>query len=712
LNCIIVKKTVILFFITFLGFHSVSSFNQPFHQQPQSGIFTTDTSKINKLILQGYNFAVNGYMGEAMPLAMLAQLESQKARYLEGMCKGRNLQSYVLIRQGNYDSALVILKNAIIIGKALKDSALQSTSLLYLGNAYSNKGDHSTAIEFYYKGLAIEERQRVQPNLHFYFNGIGVLFTTQKNYSKGLEYLLKAKEIVEHSSNKKYLSTIDNNIGWQYMLVGKNDSAYFFLDLSVKASEEGKNLYALTFPLHNLAELFLKLMQYDKVYKYAYRSYEISKSQGFKDRMVANLITLGDMELRQNKFASAENYLLQGLKLSNEIRTKLHIKDVSLLLANLYEKQQQHEKAFNYYTLFASTKDTILNQKNSKIIMEMNVRYSTEKKEKEIELLKKNEEIQRLELAKKRDELETQRMLSISIGGGLLLLLFAASLLFGQYRLKKRATDLLQHAYNIIEDKNTVIERSNSQITDSITYAKRIQDAVLPAADYLIKLFADNFFVLYQPSQIVSGDFYWCSQLENKIILVVADCTGHGVSGAFMSMIGNTILNEIVNEQKETNTSEIAALLDKKIVHVLHQYEGSEQYDGMDLSVCCIDKTAKEIHFTGASQFIYIYTDGLHKIKGDPYTIGGSQLRNVKKFTSQKIRYEKNASLYLLTDGYCDQSGGASNKRFSSRQFETLLLEVKDLPMAKQKDKLEQSFEHWKEETKQRDDILVIGIKC
>jgi serine phosphatase RsbU (regulator of sigma subunit) len=707
-----VKKTVILLFITFFAFLTTSAFSQSIHQQQSASTFDADTSRINKLITQGYNFAVNGYMDQAMPLALSAQLIAKKTGYLAGICKGMNLQSYVLIRQGNYDGSLVILKRALIIGRALKDSTLQSTSLLYLANAYSNKGDHSTAIEFYYKGLAIEERLPVQSNLHFFFNGLGVLFTTQKNYSKGLEYLLRAKNIVEHSNNKKYLSTIDNNIGWQYMLVGKNDSAYFFLDLSVKASEKSKNLYALTFPLHNLAELFLKLKQYDKVFQYAYRSYEISNSQGFKDRMVANLITLGDMDLRQNKFASAENYLTQALRLSQEIQTKLHIKDVSLLLATLYEKQQQHEKAYIYYTLFADTKDTILNQKNSKIITEMNIKYSAEKKEKEIELLKKNEEIQRLELAKKRNELDTQRTLSVSVGGGVLLLLFAAILLFGQYQLKKKATDQLQFAYNIIEEKNKVIERSNSLITDSITYAKRIQDAVLPANDYLTKLFSDNFFILYQPSQIVSGDFYWCAHLENKIIFVVADCTGHGVSGAFMSMIGNTILNEIVNEQKEIATERIAALLDSKIIHSLHQYDGTQQYDGMDVSICCIDRTNREISFTGASQGIYIYSGHLQKIKGNPYSIGGSQHRNRKIFTSQKISYQEAAFIYLLTDGYCDQSGGPAKKRFSSRQFETLLMQINDLNLEEQKHKLEQAFEHWKEETKQRDDILVVGIKC
>jgi serine phosphatase RsbU (regulator of sigma subunit) len=249
-------------------------------------------------------------------------------------------------------------------------------------------------------------------------------------------------------------------------------------------------------------------------------------------------------------------------------------------------------------------------------------------------------------------------------------------------------------------------------ITDSITYAKRIQDAILPAPEDLSKSLSDDFFIFYRPSQIVSGDFYWCSTQGNKTIFVVADCTGHGVPGAFMSMIGNTLLNEIVNERKVTCTKKIAELLDEKIIHSLHQHEGTEKYDGMDISICSIDKTTKEINFTGAHHAMYAYNGGLQKIKGDPYSIGGAQQQNAKTFTSQRIQHEKGLRLYFLTDGYCDQSGGEANKRFSSRKFETMLEQMQDVNMTVQKEKLEQAFEDWKGSTKQRDDILVVGIKC
>ena len=428
--------------------------------------------------------------------------------------------------------------------------------------------------------------------------------------------------------------------------------------------------------------------------------------------MAGSLITFGSINIELGKYKDAEKYLMKGLNLSRQIENKSLIKDASLLLATLHEKEQDFKNAYEYYKLFSITKDTMLNQENSKLITEMNTKYTTEKKEKEIELLKKNEDIQKLELAKKKNELEKQRSISISVFIGFLLLMIVAILTFSRYRLKKKANDQLQTAFTLIEEKNTVIEKSNLMITDSITYAKRIQDAVLPSVEEISNIISNDFFVLYQPAQIVSGDFYWCSAQGEKIIFVVADCTGQGVPGAFMSMIGNTLLNEIVNERKVTDTKKIAGLLDEKIIHALHQHEGSEKYDGMDISICCIDKENKEIQFTGAHHSMYAHNGHLEKIKGDPFSIGGAQQQQSKLFTSQKIKYESGVRLYFLTDGYCDQSGGENNKRFTSRKFENLLIGMKSSHMAEQKEKLEQEFENWKGNTKQRDDVLIVGIKC
>jgi serine phosphatase RsbU (regulator of sigma subunit) len=176
--------------------------------------------------------------------------------------------------------------------------------------------------------------------------------------------------------------------------------------------------------------------------------------------------------------------------------------------------------------------------------------------------------------------------------------------------------------------------------------------------------------------------------------------------------IGNTLLNEIVNEQQITCTKEIAEQLDKKIIQMLHQHEFSDQYDGMDISICCIDKNNKEIQFTGAHHSMYVYSDHLEKIKGNPYTIGGAQTKGNKEFSSHSIVWQEGAKLYFLTDGFCDQSGGQNNKRFTSARFEKMLSEIQLLDMKTQMATLEKTFENWKGTAQQRDDVLVCGICC
>jgi serine phosphatase RsbU (regulator of sigma subunit) len=687
------------------------SFGKPDKKVQQPPLVTSDTAKINAIIKKANDFYFKGVMDQALSFANTSESYSKKANYKKGIALSLNVKSRVLYRKGEYDSSISVSERSLAIARELNDSTLQSTSLLNLGSAYSYKAYNNQAIDYYFKGLAIEERLKIQPNLKWYFNNIGIMFSNQKNYPKALEYAIKAKNVSEKTKDRRNLCMIYNNIGWIYLLLEKNDSARYALNKSLQMAEDANDRYTLALCLDNLSQLNIRLKQYDKALEYSRKSFEIGEKEGFKEQSVASLIAMGNIQLMEEKYAGAEKDLIKGLNMAQEIKSKLLARDVSLLLATLHHKQSHFKKAYEYYKVYSEAKDSLLNEENSRLLTEMNTKYTTEKKEKEIELLKKNEDIQNLELSKKKNELDRQRTVSIAVFVGFLLLMIVAILMFSRYRLKKKANDQLQHAFNLIEEKNVLIEKSNVMITDSITYAKRIQDAILPALDDLTKLFSEDFFIFYLPSQIVSGDFYWCSKQQNKIIFVVADCTGHGVPGAFMSMIGNTLLNEIVNERKVTDTRKIAELLDEKIIHALHQHEGSQKYDGMDISICCIDEITKEISFTGAHHVMYTFDTSLKKIKGDPYSIGGAQHQQSKIFSSHTMVYKKGLQLYFLTDGYCDQSG-EGNKRFSSKRLEALLNEVHGLKMNEQKERLEQAFEQWKGTIKQRDDILVVGIKC
>lgn len=671
-----------------------------------------DTVIVNRWNDSAAKYLKNGQLDQTMVYGIKAELLSKKIGYQAGLARSNNMKGRVFYRKGKYPEAIECLIKALITSRAINDSVLQSTSLNNMGNAYAYMGDHVKALEYYLKGLEIEEKIKIQNNLHWYYNNIGNIYSEQKNYSKALEFSFKAINVEERIKDKHALSVTLSNIGGMYSALEKNDSALFYYVRAVKLSEEIKDTFSIALALSNSALMYSKLKRYSSATEFAQRGLKIASDKGMKDIIIFCLKTLGEVEQGMKRYDNAENYYLQIKKLATEMQAKILMKEAYYSLSSLYSEKGNYEAAYDNYKLFSEVKDTLLNEDNSKLITEMNTKYTTEKKEKEIELLRKNEDIQKLELAKRKNELKKQRTISIGTFAGFILLMIVAILFFSRYRLKKKANDQLQSAYNVIEEKNNTIEKSNVMITDSITYAKRIQDAILPAQEDLAKLFLENFFILYRPSQIVSGDFYWCSTQQNKIIFVVADCTGHGVPGAFMSMIGNTLLNEIINEGKITCTKKIAELLDEKIIHSLHQHEGTENYDGMDISICSIDIANKEIHFTGAHHAMYTYNGHLEKIKGDPFSIGGALQQKTKKFTSQKVHYEAGLNLYFLTDGYCDQSGGRLNKRFSSKQFEQLLERVHNNRMNEQKDTFEEAFENWKGTTIQRDDVLLVGIKC
>jgi tetratricopeptide (TPR) repeat protein len=683
--------------------------------QPKKDILpfnTIDTAVVNRTLNLGRETLKKGKLDEALVLALKGLEEARQINYPVGMARSYNMQANILCRKGEYPEAVARIDTALAIEQRVADSTLQPTSFMIAGNIQCYMGKYAKGMEYYFSGLAIEEKLKVQHYVHWFYSNIGNLYLDQKNYQKALEYSLKALKGEIKAKDKEALLNTSANLGQIYSSLGKNDSALHYYNLALTTSHETNDGFGIANSLVNMAILYTKLKQYDKATDFSLRGSKLCVTNGFTDMYVYSLSNLGTINRALKKYDVAENYFKEAVNIAKKINSKILIRESYLALASLYEEQRNFKKSYDYYRLYSETKDSLLNQENSKLITEMNTKYTTEKKEKEIELLKKNEDIQTLELTKRKNELENQRTISLSIFSGFILLMLVAILLFSRYQLKKKANNQLQGAFNLIEEKNVLIEKSNLMITDSITYAKRIQDAVLPDPEDLSRLLSEEFFIFYKPAQIVSGDFYWCASQNNKTIFVVADCTGHGVPGAFMSMIGNTLLNEIVNEQKITCTKKIAELLDKKIIHALHQHSGTDQYDGMDISICCIDKLNKEISFTGAHHAMYVYNGGLKKIKGDPFSIGGAQHQDFKTFTAQTIALEENLKLYFFTDGYCDQSGGSLNKRFNSTKFEKILSEIQGLKMQEQKKTLEFAFEDWKGSTKQRDDILVAGIKC
>jgi len=288
-----------------------------------------------------------------------------------------------------------------------------------------------------------------------------------------------------------------------------------------------------------------------------------------------------------------------------------------------------------------------------------------------------------------------------------------------QYRTKslRKANQVLiekDKASREVEKQRQELAIKNKNITDSIQYAKKIQEALLPSHDIIKKLLPDSF-ILFKPKDIVSGDFYWLTEKKNKVFVSAVDCTGHGVPGAFMSLIGFKILENIIKVQGVEKPSEILNILSMGIENTFHRDE--EDYllkDGMDLAFCAYDREKKLLEYAGAFNPLYLIRDNkLIETKADRFSIGLKQMLNEQnEFTNHSVSIKKGDMIYLFSDGYPDQFGGPNGKKFMYRRFRHLLLTIHKLPLQEQKDFLEKSIEDWKgEEYDQVDDILVIGIR-
>jgi serine phosphatase RsbU (regulator of sigma subunit) len=281
---------------------------------------------------------------------------------------------------------------------------------------------------------------------------------------------------------------------------------------------------------------------------------------------------------------------------------------------------------------------------------------------------------------------------------------------------KERLEEQVEERTSEITEQKKVIEEKNKDITDSILYAKKIQDAMLPATDVIKQLFPASF-ILFKPKDIVSGDFYWLSELHTlnsrQLFIAAADCTGHGVPGALMSMTGNNFLNQLVNERTISSTKEILTHLDESIRKSLKQERADvESKDGMDIALCRFNADFSEVLYSGANRPLWILRNGeLLEYKAGKKSIGGARSDNEPAYSEQLISLQKNDCVYIFSDGYADQFGGPEGKKFMTKQFKKIISSFGAMDMNAQKEKLDEAFLNWKKDLGQVDDVLVIGIK-
>jgi serine phosphatase RsbU (regulator of sigma subunit) len=277
-------------------------------------------------------------------------------------------------------------------------------------------------------------------------------------------------------------------------------------------------------------------------------------------------------------------------------------------------------------------------------------------------------------------------------------------------KVKERTEEMVRQKEEVERQSRKVVELYKN-VTDSIRYAKRLQESILPSEARIKELLPENF-VLYRPKDIVSGDFYWIEPVAGKVVFAIVDCTGHGVPGAFMSLVGYNGLNQVVKERGIIRPGKVLADLNRIAFEMLHKDRDQFMRDGMDMAFCCLDPATRMLEFAGANSPLYLVRDGqVQQFAPDKMPIGGFDLGE-HTFFDHRIQLIEGDAVYLFSDGYADQFGGAKGKKFLYRRFRELLLRIEGEPMERQKSLLIEAMNDWRGAQEQVDDILVLGMRA
>ncbi len=660
---------------------------------------TTDTVAINTII-KLTDKLLERKVDSALFTIQSTLQSSFKGKYVYGYAKSNmQLMRYYMLK-GQDDSATYISTNAIKYARISKDTSLIISAYLMTSRAYSSSSQYTKAIEYC---LVAQKYADHKKNAKFQIkinHDLGYIYSNMHLNAKAITYYKNGLKLSEEARDTFNFANISARLGGEFDITFQYDSALKYNQQSLKYFTLIKHKRGIGVSLVNLASNYKGLKLYDKAIQTNLEAIKIRTELGDN---YALTILKSNLAACYSKKRDYKNALIAAkeaevlckeqndLSLSLEVYNQLYV---------IYYNTNDYQNGIKYANKYITLKDSIFEASNVQSLTELQTKYESDKKEREIELL----QLEKKSADEKASAESTRRNLILfSVSIITLLITGFSIMLFRRFRESNKQKNIIQLQKHIVDSKN-------KEIIDSINYAQTIQEALIPEENE-IKQHVKDAFVLFKPKDIVSGDFYWQAATKNYYFIAVADCTGHGVPGAFMSMMGISFLNEIINEKNVYNTDKILELLRERVISSLNKSGGKDKRDGMDMVILRIDLKENKVMFSGANNSIYHQSgETLNELKGDKAPVGLYH-NELIPYTSATFTIKKRDRLFATTDGLPDQFGGPKGKKLMYKAFEALLISNQTNSLSGLKQAMISDFDSWQGVNEQVDDITVIGLE-
>jgi serine phosphatase RsbU (regulator of sigma subunit)/tetratricopeptide (TPR) repeat protein len=666
---------------------------------------TADTNRVKHLHRLCMEYELVGDFEKALEDEQRALSLAQKLKWKDGESKVYNSLGVIYTYTGNYPEALKNYFASLKACEAIKDKAGIASAYSNIGVVYDNQGNYPESLKNNFAALKIQEEIQDKNGIANSYNNIANIYLVEKKYAEALKNYLSSLKIFKEISDKQGIAASYNNIGIVYEYKDDYAEALKNYFASLRIREEIQDKQGIASSYNNIGNIYNKQGKYKEAVTAQTSSLKLQEEIGDKSGMATSLVNLGIAYTKSHEIKKAEEYLNKALSISISIGSKRWIRDSYAGLAFLDSTKGNYKAAFEDHKLYVIYRDSLDNEETQRKSLQSTLQYEFDKKE--IAAKAKQDRIDALS----NEEKKKQQFVIYAVAGVLLLVVIFSGLLYKRFRITNKQKQIIEAKNKETEEQKQIIEEKHKEITDSINYAERIQRSFL-ATKELLDENLKNYFVLFQPKDVVSGDFYWASKLNNgTFALVTADSTGHGVPGAIMSILNISSLEKAIYE----GLTRPAEILNHTRVNIIDRLkkDGSLEggKDGMDASLVCFDFANNKFTYAAGNNPVWVVRENnLIELAPDKMPVGKHDKDNIP-FTQHEFTIQKGDVIYVLTDGLPDQFGGPKGKKFMYKQLKELLVTISVEPVNIQKQKLEQALKEWKGDLEQVDDVCLIGVR-